>query len=80
VYVLGIARPDVSDLMQGKLARFSQERLERFLSSLNTGRRTWRIRSARIATDCLPGPAEKRGVQISYALIERIGGAGGSEW
>ena len=38
--VLGIAPPDVSDLMRGKLARFSQERLERFLSSLNTGRRT----------------------------------------
>ncbi len=26
---LGIAPPDVSDLMRGKLARFSQERLER---------------------------------------------------
>ena len=38
--VLGIAPPDVSDLMRGKLARFSQEGLERFLSSLNTGRRT----------------------------------------
>ena len=32
--VLGIAQPDVSDLMRGKLARFSQERLERFLNSL----------------------------------------------
>ena len=32
--VLGIAPPDVSDLMRGKLARFSQERLERFLNSL----------------------------------------------
>ena len=31
--VLGIAAPDVSDLMRGKLARFSQERLERFLNS-----------------------------------------------
>lgn len=38
--VLGIAPPDVSDLMRGKLARFSQERLERFLSSLSAGRRT----------------------------------------
>src|SRR5580704_9971350 len=28
--VVGIAPPDVSDLMRGKLARFSQERLERF--------------------------------------------------
>jgi predicted XRE-type DNA-binding protein len=33
--VLGIAPPDVSDLMRGKLARFSQERLERFLNSLD---------------------------------------------
>ncbi|MEO7191354.1 MAG: helix-turn-helix transcriptional regulator [Vicinamibacterales bacterium] len=31
---LGIAPPDVSDLMRGKLARFSQERLERFLNAL----------------------------------------------
>ena len=33
--VLGIAPPDMSDLMRGKLARFSQERLERFLNSLD---------------------------------------------
>lgn len=32
--VLGVAAPDVSDLMRGKLARFSQERLERFLNAL----------------------------------------------
>ena len=32
--VLGVAPPDVSDLMRGKLARFSQERLERFLNAL----------------------------------------------
>jgi predicted XRE-type DNA-binding protein len=32
---LGIAPPDVSDLMRGKLARFSQERLERFLNALD---------------------------------------------
>lgn len=38
--VLGITPPDVSDLMRGKLARLSHERLERFLSSLNPGRRT----------------------------------------
>lgn len=31
---LGIAPPDMSDLMRGKLARFSQERLERFLNAL----------------------------------------------
>src|ERR1700680_2493115 len=33
--VLGIAAPDVSDLMRGKLARFSQERLERLLNALD---------------------------------------------
>ncbi len=33
--VLGIAAPNVSDLMRGKLARFSQERLERFLNALD---------------------------------------------
>lgn len=33
--VLGIAASDVSDLMRGKLARFSQERLERFLNALD---------------------------------------------
>ena len=33
--VLGVAPPDVSDLMRGKLARFSQERLERFLNLLD---------------------------------------------
>ena len=33
--VLGIKQPDVSDLMRGKLARFSMERLERFLNALD---------------------------------------------
>lgn len=33
--LLGIAQPDVSDLVRGKLARFSMERLERFLNSLD---------------------------------------------
>jgi predicted XRE-type DNA-binding protein len=33
--VVGIAPPDMSDLMRGKLARFSQERLERFLNALD---------------------------------------------
>jgi predicted XRE-type DNA-binding protein len=32
---LGIAPPDMSDLIRGKLARFSQERLERFLNALD---------------------------------------------
>lgn len=33
--VLGIAPPDMSDLIRGKLARFSHERLERFLNALD---------------------------------------------
>ena len=33
--VLGIATSDMSDLIRGKLARFSQERLARFLNSLD---------------------------------------------
>ncbi len=32
---LGVAPPDVSDLMRGKFFRFSQERLERFLNKLD---------------------------------------------
>ncbi len=32
---LGIASSDMSDLLRGKLARFSQERLERFLTLLD---------------------------------------------
>lgn len=33
--LLGIKQPDVSDLLRGKLARFSRERLERFLNALD---------------------------------------------
>jgi predicted XRE-type DNA-binding protein len=33
--LLGIRQPDVSDLIRGKLARFSRLRLERFLNSLD---------------------------------------------
>lgn len=33
--VLGATQPDVSDLVRGKLARFSMERLERFLNALD---------------------------------------------
>ena len=32
---LGVKQPDVSDLARGKLARFSMERLERFLNALD---------------------------------------------
>jgi predicted XRE-type DNA-binding protein len=33
--VLGVTQPDVSDLVRGKLERFSMERLERFLNALD---------------------------------------------
>jgi predicted XRE-type DNA-binding protein len=33
--LLGITQPDVSDLVRGKLARFSMSRLERFLNRLD---------------------------------------------
>jgi predicted XRE-type DNA-binding protein len=33
--ILGLAQPDVSDLVRGKLARFSRARLERFLNALD---------------------------------------------
>lgn len=33
--VLGVTQPDVSDLVRGKLARFSRERLERLLNTLD---------------------------------------------
>ncbi len=32
---LGIQQPDVSDLMRGRLSRFSRARLERFLNALD---------------------------------------------
>lgn len=33
--LLEVAQPDISDLTRGKLARFSMERLERFLNALD---------------------------------------------
>lgn len=33
--ILGATQPDVSDLVRGKLTRFSMERLERFLNALD---------------------------------------------
>jgi predicted XRE-type DNA-binding protein len=33
--LLGVAQPDISDLVRGKLARFSLERLQRFLNALD---------------------------------------------
>jgi len=33
--ILGTAQPDISDLVRGKLSRFSRDRLERYLNALD---------------------------------------------
>jgi predicted XRE-type DNA-binding protein len=57
--VLGIAPPDMSDLMRGKLARFSQERLERFLNALDMD----------VHIRIGPRPAGKRFANVSVELV-----------
>ena len=57
--VLGIAAPDVSDLMRGKLARFSQERLERFLNSLGMD----------VRIQIGPRPAGKKRANVTVELV-----------
>jgi predicted XRE-type DNA-binding protein len=56
---LSIAPPDMSDLMRGKLARFSQERLERFLNDLDM--------DVRIQVG--PRPAGKRRANVIVELV-----------
>jgi predicted XRE-type DNA-binding protein len=56
---LGITQPDVSDLMRGKLARFSMERLERFLNALDM--------EVRIQVG--PKPKDKERAGISVELV-----------
>ena len=57
--VLGIAPPDVSDLMRGKLARFSQERLERFLNALDMD----------VHIRVGPRPAGKKQANVTVELV-----------
>jgi predicted XRE-type DNA-binding protein len=57
---LGIPAPDVSDLMRGKLARFSQERLERFLNSLDMD----------ILIQIVPKSETKRRADITVQLLQ----------
>ncbi len=57
--VLGIAPPDMSDLMRGKLARFSQERLERFLNALDMD----------VHIRIGPRPAGKKRANVSVELV-----------
>jgi predicted XRE-type DNA-binding protein len=57
--VLGIATSDVSDLMRGKLLRFSQERLERFLNALDL----------EIRIQVGPRPAGKKHAGVTVELV-----------
>lgn len=57
--LLGITQPDVSDLVRGKLGRFSMERLERFLNALDL--------EVRIQVG--PKPKDKERAGISVELV-----------
>jgi predicted XRE-type DNA-binding protein len=59
--VLGIAPSDMSDLMRGKLTRFSHERLERFLNALNMD----------IHIRITPGPANRRQASVTVELVSK---------
>jgi predicted XRE-type DNA-binding protein len=57
---LGIAESDMSDLMNGKLRRFSRERLERYLFALGM----------EIRLQIYPRPAGRRPVGVSVQVFE----------
>lgn len=57
--LLGITQPDISDLVRGKLGRFSMERLERFLNALDMD----------IRIQVGKKPAGKRRAGISVELV-----------
>ena len=57
--LLGVKQPDVSDLMRGKLARFSMERLERFLLALDM--------EVRIQVG--PRPKDKDRAEVTVELV-----------
>jgi predicted XRE-type DNA-binding protein len=57
--LLGIKQPDVSDLVRGKLARFSMERLERFLNALDMD----------VRIQIGPRPAGKRRADVTVELV-----------
>lgn len=54
--LLGISQPDVSDLVRGKLARFSMDRLERFLNALGM--------DVRIQVGRKPAGKERAGISV----------------
>jgi len=57
--ILGLKQPDVSDLVRGKLARFSMERLERCLTALGM--------DVRIQVG--PKPVDKTRATVSVELV-----------
>jgi predicted XRE-type DNA-binding protein len=57
--LLGITQPDVSDLVRGKLARFSIERLERLLNALDM----------EVRIQVRPKPKDKERAGISVELV-----------
>ena len=56
--ILSIKQPDVSDLVRGKLGRFSMERLERFLNALDL--------EVRIQVGPRPHGKEHAGITVEY--------------
>jgi predicted XRE-type DNA-binding protein len=56
--ILGVKQPDVSDLVRGKLGRFSMERLERFLNALDL--------DVRIQVGPRPRWKEHAGITVEY--------------
>jgi predicted XRE-type DNA-binding protein len=57
--LLGVKQPDVSDLVRGKLARFSMERLERFLNALDMD----------VRIQVAPKPVGKARATVSVELV-----------
>src|SRR5690606_5754787 len=57
--MLGVKQPDISDLTRGKLARFSMERLERFLNALDL----------EVSIQIGPRPAWKEHAGISVEVV-----------
>ena len=60
--LLSAKQPDVSDLMRGKLARFSMERLERFLIALDM----------EIRIQVRPRPSGKKRPGISVEVVGAV--------
>jgi predicted XRE-type DNA-binding protein len=58
--LLGVRQPDVSDLMRGKLGRFSRERLEDFLVALDMD----------VRIQVAPRRAGKQRASISVEFVE----------